>query len=242
MAYGDSNDDWRGVFKSEAVEVIEPGSAYPVDQREAVVARALRSSTVVISLMGPHAGESTHDILLRKIEDVKRCGQTMWAINSWKAKPDQVRQCQPEFLYIVNDPPRRRDISAGEAHRDAGSPTAGGRAACECNPGDRQQDPWGPLPEGLSEVTTNARFLKNGNGRALVLKSLIDLRASPKKIQMTDFADISGAIPVPLRTAQGSSTVCAKRQNMQTHPEAWHKERLIIAIAEFMPPYAVWLR
>jgi hypothetical protein len=95
---------------------------------------------------------------------------------------------------------------------------------------------------GLSPVTTNSQYLRGENGRALVLKSLIDLRNAPRPIQMADFADISGDSPVPLKTGQGFSTICAARREMRGHTGVWLKERLIIAVAAFDDPYAVWLR
>ncbi len=209
---------------------------------ENVIGCALKSPIVVLSLMGPHAGESTSEIFFRKLEDVRKCGRTLWAMNSWKATPQQVQRCRPGYLYIINDPPRRSQLSSGELHRDAGVPTADGTAAREYHTGDRRTGPWKPMWPGLSPVTTNPRYLRGENGRALVLKSLIDLRRAPRPIQMADFADISGDLPVPLKTGQGFSTICAARRDMRGHADVWLKERVIIAVAEFDDPYAVWLR
>jgi hypothetical protein len=84
------------VAKSEAIRVTKLAIASPEDPRGATMARALQSPTVAFSLMGPHAGESTHDILHRKI-DVGRCGQTMWAINSLESHARSGPPVSPRF-------------------------------------------------------------------------------------------------------------------------------------------------
>jgi hypothetical protein len=45
----------------------------------------------VISVMGPHAGESESVIFRRKIDDIERIGRTFWLIKSHKAKPSMVQ-------------------------------------------------------------------------------------------------------------------------------------------------------
>ena len=50
---------------------------------------------IVISIMGPHAGESEDEIFQRKIDDISKIGLTFWLIRSHQAKPNMVQEiCQ----------------------------------------------------------------------------------------------------------------------------------------------------
>ena len=86
----------------------------------------------------------------------------------------------------------------------------------------------------------DSRYLDRRKGLALVLGP-IELVTPPALIRMAEWADVTGSAPKPVRTRQGSHAVCAARRDMKEHPDVWHKDRVIIAVAPLRPPYAVWL-
>jgi len=50
------------------------------------------SKYLIISVIGPHAGETENTIFKRKIEDINNVGKTFWLIKSHLSKPDMVQQ------------------------------------------------------------------------------------------------------------------------------------------------------
>ena len=53
--------------------------------------QASNEKYIVISVMGPHAGESEDEIFQRKIGDISKIGLSLWLIKSHQAKPNMVQ-------------------------------------------------------------------------------------------------------------------------------------------------------
>jgi len=105
------------------------------------------SNYLILSVIGPHAGETEKIIFKRKIEDINNVGKTFWLIKSHQSKPDIVQQfCRIglrenlNFYCFFIEPsksgsakPTKKDMSAGSFSVD----------------GER----WQKLPQGLGPVT-----------------------------------------------------------------------------------------
>jgi hypothetical protein len=55
------------------------------------IQKSKAASNIVISVMGPHCGDSPEEIFQRKLEDIDNLGITFWSMKSHKAKPDLVQ-------------------------------------------------------------------------------------------------------------------------------------------------------
>ena len=57
-----------------------------------------KSKYVIISVIGPHAGEPLNQIFSRKMTDVKKAGKTFWVISSNKASLELIHQMKTNAL------------------------------------------------------------------------------------------------------------------------------------------------
>lgn len=175
----------------------------------------------LLSVIGPHAGESVEQIFKRKIEDADKLQQTFWVFKSYFCTPDMVhRLCQQRTIKCYFLEPKSRGGSA---------PTTGAEVGTEYS-SDRRS--WTSLPVGLSPVTGK---LGRDGATALVLKSIV-VSAVPIWIDLNRFNNIANGTPVAFR--QGGSTVCAEPRENSIGQDL----RQIAAIAELCEPFCVWVR
>lgn len=187
---------------------------------------------VVLSVLGPHAGESEGQIFRRKMLDVRRVRRTFWLHRSSQANPDAVQniceltQEKHDSVYCVFIEPSQ----PGGAH-----PTKTGSAAKSYS---RDRKMWHELPKKLSPVT--GRIDKGAF--ALVFDFLEYAQGPDVTIDLWDYADFNKP-ESPIKFQQGRSTVCAIRKDMSKHPEKIksHRRR-VIAIARLVEPFCVWLK
>jgi len=59
---------------------------------EKIMAKISDIKYVVISVMGPHAGESENEIFIRKIQDIHNIGRSFWLMKSHQSKPKMVQE------------------------------------------------------------------------------------------------------------------------------------------------------
>lgn len=203
--------------------------------------KAVDARRAIIHVMGDQCGESAEDIIMRKISDSRSRGAklTLWAQHSRLAKPQHVRRLCAKgeaYLFLVADRRKGRIKMPGQ-------PTTGKyRAATHYNAGDRNLDEWKPITDlEISEVTDNKGYLDGQKGYALVLGA-IQILEQPFPIRMQEWADVTGETPVPVKTGMGFHAVCSERSDMSKHPNVWIKERVIIATAPIVEPFAVWLK
>jgi hypothetical protein len=194
----------------------------------------------IIHVMGDQTGEAANDILKRKRADAEKSGMTLWAQHSRLAKPDHVRSLCAKgeaYLYLVAD---RRP--AGRIKMPGQQTTGRYRAATHYNAGARNVDVWEPVAElNISDVVDGCRYLDKGSGYALVL-GVIEILEQPFAIRMQEWANNTGEELVPVKTGMGYHAICAERHDMSDHPDVWTKERMVIATAPLVKPFAVWLR
>ncbi len=161
---------------------------------------ALECPQCIVSVMGDHAGEDTDAIFDRKKTDIERIGVTFWLMRSLKARPLQVHGiCKTSSAYAIFIEP---------ATKGGARPTTEEDAAIEYS-SDRIL--WHKLPKGISPVTGKL----DASATALVFDIMTtDVRDTLDLWNYGEACDIHK----PLRFMLGSSTVCAIRKNMKSHP------------------------
>lgn len=98
----------------------------------------MSTGRVVLSVMGPHAGESVDAIFERKIEDVRRCGRTFWLFKSPAANPSRATAFKPERVLFL-----------APVAKNGARPTTASSAATEFS---RDGVTWETLPA-ISPIT-----------------------------------------------------------------------------------------
>lgn len=184
----------------------------------------------IISIIGPHAGETNAEIFQRKIEDISRVGNTFWLIRSFCAKPDMIhdicRQAMKEenrlYCYFIEP-----------------SSFGGATPTKTCYPAQMfsaDKTRWFLLPKGLTPVTGKI----DRNAYALVFD---DLRLSSGTLDLWSYVNYFDP-SLPLKIKQGGSTICAiKRPDHQPVNEGMKSRfRNIIAIGRLCDPFGVWLK
>ena len=184
----------------------------------------------VLSVMGPHAGESAEAIFKRKIIDIRNIGKTFWLIRSHKAKPDMVQAVCSAAAYGTTDV---LCLFLGPSSPGGAIPTVSDSAATEYS---ADLSVWYSLPSGLSPVTG----LITRGAYALVL-DILETQES-KAVDLWQFADFFYS-KRPIIFRQGASTVCALRKDNESHQERMKSGiRKLFAVGRLTVPYAVWLR
>jgi hypothetical protein len=192
---------------------------------------------VMLSVMGPHAGESNNQIFKRKIDDVAKVGNTFWLVRSSRSRPNIVQPFVTEALkhsaavYCVFISP----ASVGGAEETSSATKATRFSGHAERPDARDQSAWSALPAGLGPVTGHL----DGAAHALILDELQLVHG--QELSLWDWAEF-GPAGLPIRTRQGSSTLCAVRKNTSSHPDRMKSgTRSIVAIGRLAKPYSVWL-
>lgn len=191
----------------------------------------LSSKYVIISVMGPHAGEGENEIFKRKMSDIEVVGRTFWLIKSHKAEPNMVqaicRQAQNEghnvpCIFIQPSSP-------------AGSIPTKTSDSAKMFSADNLK--WSVLPDRLSPVTGKI----DSGAHALIFDSL---RKEQGALDLWDYADFFKPSK-PLKIIQGGSTLCALRKDISDLPDSEKiksRFRGIVAVGTLREPYAVWLK
>ena len=192
----------------------------------------MMSKYAVISVMGPHAGESEVQIFRRKREDIDRIGRTFWLHKSNKAAPSLVQQLC-----------KRAKTEGSDSFCifiESSSP-GGSQAAKSATPATRYSEDkivWHDFPDGLGPVTGN---LERGGAHALIFDQL-DSADRIAHINLWDYADFSNQ-EMPLITKIGQSTVCAIKKDTNRNPQRMMSPmRRILAVGRLSEPYCVYLR
>ena len=180
------------------------------------VDNAIASPRVVLSVMGPHAGEGENAIFTRKRADIASCGSTLWLCCSPAARPDRTQDFRPEFVLFL-DPasPRGARPTTTDTHATLLSL-------------DRVR--WESISPDLGPVTG-----RMSNAYAFVLSSI---ELCDNTIDLWSYADATRA---PIRFRLGASTLLAQKTDMVLGGVA-SRFRRVRAVATLTHPYAVWVR
>jgi len=182
---------------------------------------------VILSVMGPHAGEDEAKIYQRKILDIDNTGMTFWLVRSNQAKPDAVQQmCKVAksessdiYCYLI-DPSSRA------------SPTKYAESAKAYS---QDKITWRDFPSSLGPVT--GRIDKGAY--ALVFS---EIKLSNFNIDLWNYSNYFKQIE-PIIFRQGGSTVCSIQKDSRAHPKKMQSNlRVVRAVARLTEPYEVWLK
>lgn len=184
---------------------------------------------VVISVIGPHAGESENEIFNRKIQDIHNVGFTFWLMKSHRSKPKMVHE-----LCLKDDAENIESYCVFiEASSKGGAiPT---KSASSAKSYSKDNLAWEGLPQGLSPVTGKI----DNNAYALVFNLLEQVNDS---IDLWNYADFFNQNN-PLKIIQGASTICAIKKDMSNHTGKLKSHyRRVIAIGKLCEPFCVYLK
>jgi len=192
-----------------------------------LIAECLRQPRMIVSVMGPHAGEAADGIFKRKAKDIERIGWTLWVIRSQGASAEMVQRMYSSGgpLYAVFIEPA---VSGGAL------PTKTIEGAREYSP-DRLT--WSSLPQGLGPVTG-----KMSRTTCALWFDRLEVLDGVTRLDLWTYAD--HARPgIPARTKIGHSTICVTRGDTSQHDlRMKSRYRRIVAAARLKAPGAVWLR
>ncbi len=196
-----------------------------------LIAEALASPYVILSVMGPHAGEDEATIYARKMKEIEDEGFSLWVHGSNSARPEPVKRlCRRaedagETPYCIFIEPS----SPGGAQ-----PTANDRRAAEYS-GDKIN--WQRVPAGISPTGN----IGGSRTVAMVFDGLwpVDRHAQVDLWNYSVFESPGKA----LRVAQGASSICSEKiPSAQDERKIKSHIRRVTAIGRFCKPYSVWLR
>jgi len=184
---------------------------------------------LIISVMGPHAGESEVEIFDRKIQDIKTSGITFWLMKSHKAKPNMVQEL---YFRAKGEGKNSYCLFIGASSTGGAVPTKSAMTACSFS---KNKIEWHPLIDVLSPVTGKI----DNHTYALTFDELEIINGITDLWHYADFFDMSS----PLKIIQGASTVCAVRKNMTHHKEKIKSHlRDVMAIGRLCDPGCVYLK
>lgn len=184
-----------------------------------LIAQALTANRVVLSVIGPHAGEDMREIFSRKSADIRISGKTFWSYASGKANPSLTQEFFSEDSYVLFLEP---------ATKNGARPTTITRQSSVFSTDKKQ---WKNLPNDLSPVTGRASY-------ALILSDLT-LCQQDTIIDLWNYSSKGLAIKFRL----GASTVLAEKKDSSVDPSRMlSRFRQVAAIAKISEPYAVWIK
>ncbi len=189
------------------------------------LAKILQEKQCVLSVIGPHAGETMFQIYERKIQDIGTVGKTFWHISCDKAIFEKINELcvANKDLYIIFIAPGGRNGS-----RPATTETAAS--------GYTVNDKFFPFPKKMSPVTGQV----GGTTAALVFDELqlVDEESAP---ELDTWNYLDAVKQESLRFILGRSTVPCVLNPNPTEGMINHL-RKISAIGHFASPFCVRLR
>ena len=184
---------------------------------------------IIVSVVGPHAGESTKEIFARKTKEIKNTGLTFWLYKSHNAKPQDVQKlcrkaleggCAPLCLFI-------------EASSKGGAQAT--KSADVATKFSEDSNRWRKIPQGVL-VTGSVR-----NSFALVFDQL-EVVEKETILDLWDYSKF-GFPSSAVQIRRGGSTVCCVRGSSKDDPSKLISNvRKVLAIGRLAHPFGIWLR
>jgi hypothetical protein len=184
---------------------------------------------VVISEIGPHAGESEEEILNRKGKEIKDIGKSFWLHKSYSAKPNIVQNLCENALKERNIPVC---IFIQASSKNGARPTKKDDKMKEFS---LDQKYWEKIPLGI-KVTGLSK-----NAFIMIFKKL-NIIKKEQYLNLWDYSlfESSGKA---VRMGRGASTVCCVKESSNDDPNKMKSNpRKIVAIGEFFYPFTAWVR
>lgn len=181
---------------------------------------------VILSIMGPIAGETSEEIFQRKEKDIYTVGRTFWMIHSRGAPPPIVQR-----LFSTQETAYAILIEPSSPLKDNGNQCCD--VAHSYTP---DQKNWFSFPGGLSPVTG-----KIDKGAYALVFDDITRYEKEAWIDLWDYSEFEYSNE-PIRIMLGYSTICAVRKSSENHPLKLKSHlRYANAVARLVAPYCVWL-
>jgi len=180
---------------------------------------ALADDNLILSNVGPHAGEGWQRIVTRKSDDIRKIGHTVWLLNSNAARPDAIQAfCSSQNAQHVIFVARTRDAAEG--------PSTGHKARSYSVNGKA----WQTMPNGLGDVTGNINKATTGLWLAALEK------VETGNLNLEGFSKHPSG-PALDRFWPSDSTYLVRR----IEPVSAGRYE-ILAVGRLATPFAVWLK
>ena len=180
----------------------------------------LNAKNIILSVTGPYAGESERDIYARKKYEINKVGYTFWHHQSNIGNPADVQEfCSavdhglPIFFILISS---SSGGGGGDTKKSDQAKFYSTKAV-----GSKKR-----IPE---DIYVEA----GGRPYALVIKNL---ELAQGQIDLWKYSRLNGE---PIKTSRGASTLCAIKE-----PSEGMKSRFrnVVAFAEIVKPYSIWLK
>lgn len=189
----------------------------------------LKQKYVVISVMGPHAGESEEEIFKRKKREIGDTGNSFWLHKSYNAKPDVVQDLSKEALKKSNNP---LCIFIQASSKKGAQPTKEAERMSEFSVDKKN---WKRIPSGIL-VTGSSK-----NSFIMIFNKL-DIIKRKEFLNLWNYS-LFGASGKAVKMALGASTVCCfKESSKDAQNKMKSNLRKVVAVGELTHPFAAWVR
>ena len=184
---------------------------------------------VIISVVGPHAGESIRKIFARKTEEIQNTGLTFWLYKSYNANPQDVQQLCKEALEESFTP---LCLFIEASSKGGAQATKNVDTATKFSQDGRE---WQKIPQGVL-VTGSVK-----NSFALVFDQLrvVEKRAFLDLWNYSKFDSPGSAVQI---RRGGSTLCCEKTPSKRDTKKMASNTRRILAVGRLAPPFGVWLK
>jgi hypothetical protein len=138
--------------------------------------------TSIITIIGPHAGETVESILTRKSKDIESSGFTLWGVANAP-------------IHQAIDMETDRALFLEASSKNSAKPTKSAKEATEYSTDGGAS--WKKIPEGMSKVT-------GAIGPNYTALFITDMKFVNESLNLWDYSDIPSG---PAKIALGKSTI-----------------------------------
>lgn len=185
---------------------------------------------ILISVVGPHAGETEKEIFERKIKEVEKTGRSYWLHKSYRAKPETV-SLLGQLAYKKGTTPLCLFVEASSSN--GAQETKIAETAKEFSV---DKIKWETMPENI-KVTGSIK-----GAYALVFDQLQFVKEN-RIIDLWGYSSFEHPDQA-VKIIQGGSTICVVKNSSHRQDKNKIKShvRRILAVGRLVSPFEVWLR
>lgn len=184
---------------------------------------------IIISVIGPHAGELVEEIFARKIKEIQEVGKCFWLHRSYQAKPGLV-QSFCKVAIEEKSVPLCFFIQASSKIGAQETKIVDGAKEFSID-----KTHWRKIPEGVL-VTGLVK-----NSCAMIFDKL-EVVKEKRTLNLWNYS-VFGFPGRSVRITQGGSTICcAKESSGHDSNRMKSNIREILAVGRLVYPFEVWLR
>ncbi len=189
----------------------------------------LKQKYVVISVIGPHAGDSEEEILDKKGKEIKDIGKSFWLHKSYNAKPNIVQDFCEKALKERSIPVC---IFIKASSENGARPTKQDDKMREFS---LDKKCWEKIP---------LRIIVTGSSKNafIMIFNKLDIIKKEQYLNLLDYS-LFKSPGKAVRMGRGASTVCCVKESSNDDPNKMKSNRRkIVAIGEFFHPFTAWVR